>query len=561
MAGRRPVGRYGSGEFLDEIRDFTQALRDEIAQASELGDFDRRPSATKTRRAETTADFGAFCRTYFPHRGRAEPSAFHRWIFRRAGEIADGPGGAREVIAAPRGNAKSTFWTELFPLWCILTRRRRYVLILSDAIEVAAMMLEGIKTELEVNPRLAHDFPQAVGQGPTWQVGVIVTVGGAKVQAGGAGKRIRGARHGSQRPDLAILDDIENDENVRSPEQRDKRETWVDRAVEPIGPPDGSMDLIYVGTVLHVDGVLSRKLANPMWRATHFKAVIRWPDRMDLWDRWEGVLHNKGQDAAAVFLAAHRADMMAGAEVLWPEVQPFDRLMMIRARISTAAFSSEYQNDPTAEDATFDSVQYWTDRAAIGRTWAYYGACDPSLGKNNRSRDPSALLVGAKDEGSGRLWVVEAQIRRRVPDKIITDVIALQRSYKCVRWAVEAVQFQEFLRQVLIERSVKEGCPVPAVAVTPHTDKALRIEALQPYVTGGLILLHPSQTTLIEQLTHFPNADHDDGPDALEMLWSLAMGGAGRPEHRSAGRRAVSRMLGGYLGRSDGGPRGYMTGG
>lgn len=558
---RRPTSRYGSAEFLEDIRDFTQALRDEIAEASELGDFDRRPAATKARRAETTADFGAFCRTYFPHRGRAEPSAFHRWIFRRAVEIADGPGGAREVIAAPRGNAKSTFWTELFPLWCILTRRRRYVLILSDAIEVAAMMLEGIKTELEVNPRLAHDFPQAVGQGPTWQVGVIVTTGGAKVQAGGAGKRIRGARHGSQRPDLAVLDDIENDENVRSPEQRDKRETWVDRAVEPIGPPDGSMDLIYVGTVLHVDGVLSRKLANPMWRATHFRAVIHWPDRMDLWDQWEGVLHNEGQDAAVAFLAEHRADMMAGAEVLWPEVQPFDRLMSIRARIGRAAFASEYQNDPTAEDATFDQVQYWTDRAAIGRTWAHYGACDPSLGKNNKSRDPSALLVGAKDEGSGRLWVIEAQIRRRVPDRIISDVIALQRAYKCVRWAVEAVQFQEFLRQVLIERSVKEGYPVPAVGVTPHADKVLRIEALQPYVTGGLILLHPSQTTLIEQLTHFPNADHDDGPDALEMLWSLAMGGAGRPEHRSAGPRAVTRMLGGFLGPMGAGPRGTMTGG
>lgn len=41
-------------------------------------------------------------------------------------------------------------------------------------------------------------------------------------------------------------------------------------------------------------------------------------------------------------------------------------------------------------------------------------------------------------------------------------------------------------------------------------------------MANGLILLHPSQTTLIAQLRHFPKADHDDGPDALEMLWSLA---------------------------------------
>lgn len=30
---------------------------------------------------------------------------------------------------------------------------------------------------------------------------------------------------------------------------------------------------------------------------------------------------------------------------------------------------------------------------------------------------------------------------------------------------------------------------------------------------------------LIDQLRHFPRADHDDGPDALEMLWRLASTG------------------------------------
>lgn len=39
---------------------------------------------------------------------------------------------------------------------------------------------------------------------------------------------------------------------------------------------------------------------------------------------------------------------------------------------------------------------------------------------------------------------------------------------------------------------------------------------------NGFILLHPSQTTLITQLKHFPMAAHDDGPDALHMLWEIA---------------------------------------
>ena len=51
----------------------------------------------------------------------------------------------------------------------------------------------------------------------------------------------------------------------------------------------------------------------------------------------------------------------------------------------------------------------------------------------------------------------------------------------------------------------------------------LRIESLQPHMANGLILLHSSQATLISQLRHFPKADHDDGPDALEMLWRNAV--------------------------------------
>jgi hypothetical protein len=51
-----------------------------------------------------------------------------------------------------------------------------------------------------------------------------------------------------------------------------------------------------------------------------------------------------------------------------------------------------------------------------------------------------------------------------------------------------------------------------------------------------LIRLHSSQSTLIEQLRHFPKADHDDGPDCLHMLWALAVSGSARIEYTSVKR-------------------------
>lgn len=376
---------------------------------------------------------------------------------------------------------------------------------------------------------------------------MVVTKTGAKIQAAGSGKKLCGFRHGAQRPDLVVLDDIENDENVRTPEQRDKLEAWVDKAVDPLGPPDGSMDIIFVNTFLHHDSVACRKSVNPMWRAAVFRAVRRWPDRMDLWERWEEILRNEGRDLADAFHAESQAAMTAGAEVLWPAVQPLKLLMEIRVRVGQPAFDSEYQNEPLDEAAAlFGKVEFWVHEV---KTWIYVGACDPSLGKNNRRSDPSAILIGGFCRETGVLDVVEADIRRRLPDRIIEDIIKYQKAYRLVKFGIETVQFQDFLRTELIKRSAAAGAPVPAVAIANSTDKALRIESIQPHVVNELIRIHPSHTTLLYQLRHWPQADHDDGPDCLEMLWRVAsMVRAGGGGVRTAGRRVVTpRGMSGFL--------------
>jgi hypothetical protein len=40
---------------------------------------------------------------------------------------------------------------------------------------------------------------------------------------------------------------------------------------------------------------------------------------------------------------------------------------------------------------------------------------------------------------------VEAGIRKRLPDRIIEDVIAYQAEYRALLWVIETVQFQAFL--------------------------------------------------------------------------------------------------------------------
>lgn len=70
-----------------------------------------------------------------------------------------------------------------------------------------------------------------------------------------------------RRPDLIIMDDIENDEDVRSFEQRRKLSSWFFSAVSKAG--DFYTDIVFIGTVLHKDSLLANLLKIPAYMSEH----------------------------------------------------------------------------------------------------------------------------------------------------------------------------------------------------------------------------------------------------------------------------------------------------
>ena len=510
-------------ELLAELKAYSDSLRQKVEAKFE--GWDDSLSAISERRKKVldpVSGYDFFVSNYFPHYVRSSSrSQLHNYLFEHLPQVLQQPSSVHLAIAAPRGEAKSTLVSQLFTLYCLVAQKKRYALIVMDSIDQAYPMLEAIKVELEFNQRLRVDFPEIAGQGRVWQAATIVTKANQKVQVAGSGKKLRGLRHGAYRPDLVVLDDIENDEQVRSPEQRDKLHDWLKKTVLPLGAAGDKLDVVYIGTILHYDSVLNRTLSSKAWKTAKFKALIRQPDDMSFWDKWEDFYLNEGEAVADAFYSQNKSAMDKGAVVSWA-ARPILTLMKIRARDGHATFDSEYQNDPlSSDDAMFaNALTYWTE---LPGELVYFGALDPSLGKAGASRDPSAILVGGYHRETGKLYVIEAQVKKRLPDLIIEDVIRMQKQYQCQRWFVETVQFQEFLKDELVKRSAQRGIPVPATATKPNTDKMLRIESLQPHMANGLILLHSSQATLISQLRHFPKADHDDGPDALEMLWRNAV--------------------------------------
>ena len=541
-------------EFEEELAKLGEEIRNTIELECEA--FDTDPAASKARRERAWNDYEFFCRTYFPHYvPTAFFSLFQQFIFKRLPEVIDGPTDGREVHQAPRGEAKSTYETQLGSLWCIVTGRKHMIGIIMNTEEQAAEMLESIKAELDTNPRLAMDFPEACGRGRVWQATTIVTANNRKVRIGGTGKKIRGMKHGPHRPDLVFLDDLENDDNVRDKGQRDKVQDFVLKAVLGLAGPAGGMDVFWPGTSLHYDAAINRVSRKPGWRRKVFKSIMQWPDRMDLWDKWEGIYTAGADDEEAkeaaeaealAFYQANKEAMDAGAVVSWPDVRPLYRLMCMRAT-DHDAFNQEQQNEAGNDDtAPFKTLQFWVDRR---NDWLFFGAIDPSLGKQNKKRDPSAILVGGLNRNTMVLDVVEADICRRVPDLIISRAIDLQAEYQCLAWGVETVQFQEFMYTELLKRAALLGIAFPGIPMPENVEKDLRIISLQPHVANGKIRTHRSHGVLNEQLKFWPEADHDDGPDALEKLWKLATQFAGEWQYTSAAasrrdRRSTSRASG-----------------
>lgn len=499
------------------------------------------------RRKLGAIDMEFFGRAYFPHYFSRPSPEFHRELdaIWQQGVLkgrypltpADTKAisrlpGVRRAVAAPRGHAKSTNLTFKGTMHSTLYGYKHYPIIISDSSEQAEGFLDNIRVEFEENTTILEDFGPLAGS--VWRSNVLVTKTNIKIEAIGSGKKIRGRKHRNWRPDLIILDDVENDENVRTPEQRSKLKNWFDKAVSKSG--DDYTDIVYIGTLLHYDSLLAKTLTNPAYRSIKYKAVIQFSQADDLWQQWESIftdLSNDDREADALaFFQAHKAAMLEGTQVLWEEKLSYYDLMVMRVSEGEASFNSEEQNEPiNPDDCLFmeEWFEYYNEAEINFRdpVFDFFGFIDPSLGKTKRS-DFSAIVTLAKHRSSGYMYVVDADIERRHPDRIIADVLAKERWLRASfghgyrKLGAETNQFQWFLKEELAKASAKAGLYLPIEEVQQTSDKVMRIQTLQPDVKNKYIKFNRRHKRLLEQLTQFPMGAHDDGPDALEGARSIA---------------------------------------
>jgi predicted phage terminase large subunit-like protein len=471
----------------------------------------------------------------------------HEEVFSLLEEITE-KRSARVAIAAPRGYAKSTIIALAYPLWCVLYGKETFVLIVSNTSDQAVSRLNDIKRQLETNPLFLSDFPEACRnkKQPPWRSNRIQLANGAMISAYGAEQQLRGVKKGNDRPGLIICDDLENLEQVREEQQREKLKSWFTGTLINAGHP--ATNFVVTGNVLHYDSLLANLLdpiRSPGWTTKRYKAIERSSDRPELWQQWSSIFRGlsefeqeTGPEAAKSYFQANCNAMLEGTQVLWPQREDYHSLMAMRECDGTDTFYREKQNEPLDPDTCIfreENFQYWDHQYEnsqqliqfLGKEARLAAACDPSMGKG-RSGDYSAIIIVAKDKRDRVHYVIAADIARRTPDQTIEKIIEYCRIYHIARFAFEKNQFQQVMLDNLTRRAQQAGVHFHGRPINSQTNKQARIAGLETLVTQGLIVFSRRHQILLEQLRQFPLGKHDDGPDALEMAIQAARYKPGR---------------------------------
>ena len=117
---------------------------------------------------------------------------------------------------------------------------------------------------------------------------------------------------------------------------------------------------------------------------------------------------------------------------------------------------------------------------------------------------------------------MDVDMDRRRPENLMETILGYAQSRGVQKLAVESNNFQELLVSDLRKRARERNLYLEIIPLDHKQDKVARIQSLEPFLKSGQIQLSHKHRALIEQLKYFPRGRHDDGPDALEMLYQIA---------------------------------------
>lgn len=411
------------------------------------------------------------------------------------------------AIVEPREFGKSTK-AMVFVMSGLLNRRKKFILYISKSYEHAVKLVGPIKAEFESNEDLQMVYGNV--RGNKWTEGEMefkFADGSAKLLAVGRGQSVRGLKYLNWRPDLIILDDIEDDKEVENNELRQELQMWLDRQVMP-GVDSASGNIVAFGTILHPDSLLAN--------------LVKPKDRLLKYSTFD-----------TLFFGALDSDDKS----IWEEKFSTSRLLEER-RLDPFKFAQERMNQPIPlGSGMFKSsyFKYFTieedglhqgERVIPITDCNLYLTCDIAMTEKSYS-DYTVLMITAVSPDNEFFVLEYTRQKWEDPDKILDELFRLNAKYPDIKMnGIEAVAAQKWLI-VNLKKEMKRRnvMTIRFCELKADTDKLRRISQLQPRFAADGIFIRNHMGTLEEELLLFPKSPHDDLSDALAYVPYLAKPG------------------------------------
>lgn len=440
----------------------------------------------------------------FPNHLSATSPAFHDEILTTL------PSGGKNAFAAPRGFAKSTTVNVVGLSYLAIHSRYRFILLISDTYTQAKLHLGSLKAELEQNQLIHWLYDGVVGE-PWGEDRIVVNgVGGpVMIMALGAGMKIRGLKFLQFRPQLAVIDDLENLEVVYSADRRAKLERWFNYDLQPgLSVPK---NIVYLGTILHYHALL--------------KKVI---DRQGNYAGWK---------------TKHYQALQPDGSSLWPEAYTPEYLRAIRDDphhpdyVGSLVFAQEYQNEPQDDQdriikldwikeynfihkiRTYEGISDIQRTDLFKRSLEVYAGCDPAIGEKESS-DSFSFYVMGYDKNTGEEFMLDLIHGKYSIDEQVIKIVNCSKEWSIDTLSIESNAYQAGLYQLVRTAFQKAGITTKINKVITDKDKIRRARIHSVAFEGGFVKLridHPYYAIIRKELEEFPFGEHDDAFDSLML--------------------------------------------
>ncbi len=402
----------------------------------------------------------------------------------------------RVLLAIPRDHAKTTL-SKLAVVWYFLFTNHRFCVYLSNTNTIAKNACKDIMGYFaSQNFKSTFGAIRIIKESETdslWIFEVTMLDGRIKkciLRAVGAGQQMRGINIDNQRPDISVVDDVEDNENTDSELLQKKLDKWI------FGPFIKALarrkKIIWLGNMLQKTSLLARLSMRPNWNPVVFGALVK--------------------DAVTGLLTPLWPARWSQEELV-EDFQEYKDMGLVET------WMCEMMNMPGHGVDGFTSEQVrFAPIPGADEILAAWLVLDPAFGENATNDDASwTVHVLPKD---GPPMVVDHSTSKMREDEMFDEGFRLAMKWGAWVWGIESVAAQRvlipFFKLLLATKLLNHSVEMVPLMAGSGDPKVSRIKAWVALMAKGEYAVYEGAVEIVSQLLEYSMKKKSNRDDLID---------------------------------------------